>query len=45
MRSAEELDAARSECATHTGVMDEMMQGMMDDVESMSCMRGGQELH
>ena len=39
MRAAEELDAARSECATHTGAMAEMMQSMMDDVESMSCMR------
>ena len=38
MRTTEELDAARSECATHTGAMDEMMQSMMDDVESMSCM-------
>ena len=37
MRSVEELDAARSECSTHTGEVDELMQGMMTDLESMSC--------
>ena len=39
MREAGELDAARSECAGHTDAMGEMMRGMMNDVESMSCMR------
>jgi hypothetical protein len=38
MREAAELDAARSECAVHTDAMAEMMQSMMDDVGSMSCM-------
>ena len=39
MRAAEELDAARSECSTHTDAMGDMMQSMMSDVESMSCAR------
>jgi hypothetical protein len=39
MRAADELDAARTECAAHAGEMGEMMQSMMDDVESMSCSR------
>jgi hypothetical protein len=39
MRSAESLDAARSECSTYAGVMDGLTLSMMSDVESMSCMR------
>jgi hypothetical protein len=39
MRATEELDAARSECATHTDAMGDMMQSMAGDVESMSCTR------
>lgn len=37
MWSVEELDAARSECSTHTSEMHDLMQGMMSDLESMSC--------
>ena len=39
MREAGELGDARSECAGHTDAMAEMMRSMMNDVESMSCMR------
>jgi hypothetical protein len=39
MREAGELGAARSECASHTDAMAEMMRSIMDDVESMSCMQ------
>lgn len=38
MREAQELATARAECAGHTDAMAEMMRGMMNDVESMSCM-------
>ncbi len=37
--SAESLDAACSECSTHTGSMDGLMQNMMTDLESMACVR------
>ena len=38
MRTATSLEAAQAECATHTEAMLEMMDGMMDDLESMPCM-------
>jgi len=38
MRIATTLDAAQSECATHTDAMRGMMQGMMDDLDTMPCM-------
>lgn len=37
MWSVEELDAARSECSTHTGEMADLMQSMKSDLQSMSC--------
>ena len=38
MRAAATLDAAQSECATHTDGMRGTMQGMMQDLDSMPCM-------
>ena len=40
MRSAETLDAAKSECSAHVAEMDTMMQDMMGDLTGMSCMMG-----
>jgi hypothetical protein len=38
MRAAATLDAAQSECATHTDEMRGMMQGMMQDLDALPCM-------
>ena len=38
MHSADLLEAAQVECATHTDTMRVMMNGMMDDLDSMPCM-------
>lgn len=43
MRAAETLDATRAECDAHTQVVGGMMQGMMDDLDSMPCMHGGMD--
>lgn len=41
IRSAGTIESARSECSTHVAAMDRMMQGMMGDLNGMSCMMGG----
>jgi len=38
MHSADSLEAAQVECAKHTDTMRVMMDGMMDDLDSMPCM-------
>ena len=39
VESAESLDIARSECSTHAGALNQLMQNMTTDLESMSCVR------
>jgi len=38
MHAAASLEAAQGECSTHTNTMRGMMDGMMDDLDSMLCM-------
>jgi len=41
IRSAGTIEAVRSECSRHVAKMDGMTQGMMGDLNGMSCMMGG----
>ena len=41
MRNAPTLTLARSECSTHVNAMNAIMQGMMGELNGMSCMMMG----